>query len=113
MEAPAGVALVIGNWNLLEVGAVVRGSMGHANWVRVGAEVGVEGRLGRGVEVGVRQRVDAAVADGSLIQADGAERRCEDSGVGVKEREKRVMEQLHLSLALDQQMLSKAHKPMR
>ena len=108
--AAGGVAMVIGNWNLMEAGSVVRGGLGHANWVRVGGEVGVGGRVGRGVEVGVRQRVDGVVQDGSLIMHDGSERRVEDTGVTVKEREKRVMEMLHLTLALDRDLLSKAHQ---
>ena len=111
IEARPGEALSIGNWNFLECGATVRASMGHANWLRVRAELRPTGRIGRGVEVGVAQRVTAAVADGSTILFDGSERRCEDSGVTSKEREKRIMETLLLHINLAREALTKYNKP--
>lgn len=111
--APPNTALVLGNWVLLEPITTVLSSMGHANWVRVGAVVGEKAVVGRGVEVGVRAMVDGVVEDGSVVASDGSERRAEDGGWTAREREKRVMEQIQLQLMASRELLVKAHKMIR
>ena len=108
IEAADGEALTIGNWCLIECGAVIRSSMGHANWVRVKGQVGKGAKVGRGVEVGVGQRVDTVVPDGSIVTCDGRLL----PPANVKEREKRIMEQVQLSLTLNAPLFAK-QKPAK
>ena len=113
VTAPPNTQLTLGNWVLVEPLAVVSASMGHANYVRVGAVVTERGRVGRGVEVGIRAVVDGVVEDGSIVASDGSERQASDGGWTVREREKRVMEQIQLQLMASRDLLIKAHKMIR
>ena len=77
------------------------------------AEVREGAVIGRGVEVGVGQCIDRVIHDGSIITFDGVERLSEMSGVSVKEREKRVMEAVQLTLQLTRDLITKAHTLIR
>ena len=109
--------VTVGNWVVLESRAVVRGSVGHASWLRCGCEVTESGMVGRGCEVGVGVRVDGKVEDGSLLRlGDSGEQRRETGGIEqqhVREREKRHMDHAHTLLTADRQLLSKHHKMIR
>ncbi len=113
VAAAAGTQLVLGNWVLVEPLSDVRGSVGHAVWLRAGSVVAEGARVGRGVEVGVRAVVSGVVEDGGVVLSDGSVVTAAEGGWTVREREKRVMEQVQLQIMACRDLLIKSHKFIR